>query len=123
MESDAFRRDFLRWVADQRGLDWMPGEESFAAAREMRLDRLGDLVAESINREALLRLIDEGQPSGLPFVSGRLSAISSRQTVIGDVSSATASPQTHGGVASYVPSDGWSMPSCGEEAQKLQADG
>ena len=123
MESDTFRRDFLRWVADQRGLDWMPGEESFAAAREMRLDRLGDLVAESINREALLRLIDEGQPSGLPFVSGQLSAISSRQTVIGDVSSATASPQTHGGVASYVPSDGWSMPNCGEEAQKLQADG
>ena len=116
MESDAFRRDFLRWVADQRGLDWMPGEESFAAAREMRLDRLGDLVAESIDREALLRLIDEGQPSGLPFVS-------SQQTVIGDVSSATASPQTNGGVASCVPSDGWSMPNCGEEAQKLKADG
>ncbi|HEU4494749.1 MAG TPA: cobyric acid synthase [Rubrobacteraceae bacterium] len=123
MESDAFRRDFLRWVADQRGLDWMPGEESFAAAREKRLDRLGDLVAESIDREALLRLIDEGQPSGLPFVSHQLSAISTQQTAIGDVSSATASPQTNGGVASYVPSDGWSMPNCSEEARKLEADG
>jgi adenosylcobyric acid synthase len=68
MESDAFRRRFLRRVADQRGLDWAPGEESFAEARENRLDRLGDLVSENVDREALLRLIDEGQPSGLPFV-------------------------------------------------------
>jgi adenosylcobyric acid synthase len=68
MESDAFRRRFLRRVADQRGLDWAPGEESFAAAREKRLDRLGDLVSENVDREALLRLIDAGPPSGLPFV-------------------------------------------------------
>ncbi|MCA1688207.1 MAG: cobyric acid synthase, partial [Actinobacteria bacterium] len=31
MESDGFRRSFLRWVARERGLDWLPGESSFAA--------------------------------------------------------------------------------------------
>jgi adenosylcobyric acid synthase len=73
MESDAFRRRFLRRVADQRGLDWAPGEETFAAAREKRLDRLGDLVAENVDREALLRLIDGGPPSGLPVVGHQAS--------------------------------------------------
>jgi alanine racemase len=37
MESDALRREFLRFVARERGLEWAAGEESFAAAREARL--------------------------------------------------------------------------------------
>jgi adenosylcobyric acid synthase len=76
MESDAFRRSFLSWVAENRGLDWTPGSESFAGAREAQLEKLGDLVAENVDREALLRLIDDGPPIGLPVVSSQLSAVS-----------------------------------------------
>jgi adenosylcobyric acid synthase len=68
LESDGFRRALLLWVAKERDLDWRPGEESFAAAREAQLERLGDLVADHVNREALMRMIDEGQPFGLPVV-------------------------------------------------------
>ena len=68
LESDGFRRALLLWVAGERGLDWSPGETSFAHAREAQLEKLGDLVADNVDREALLRLIDEGQPWGLPFV-------------------------------------------------------
>ena len=68
MESDAFRRHFLRWVAGERGLDWEPGDEPFAAAREGRLEKLGDLIAENVDREALLRLIEDGAPAGMPVV-------------------------------------------------------
>jgi adenosylcobyric acid synthase len=68
MESDAFRRSFLRFVAGDRGLDWTPGKESFAAAREAQLDLLGDLVSENVDRDALLRLIENGPPEDLPVV-------------------------------------------------------
>jgi adenosylcobyric acid synthase len=67
-ESDDFRRALLQWVARERGLDWRPGEESFAAAREAQLAKLGNLVADHVDREALMRLVDEGQPPGLPVV-------------------------------------------------------
>jgi adenosylcobyric acid synthase len=72
MESDGFRRSFLRWVAEARGLDWTPGESSFATAREARLEKLGDIVAENIDREALLRLVEDGAPEGLPVIAGQL---------------------------------------------------
>ncbi|QIN79547.1 cobyric acid synthase [Rubrobacter marinus] len=72
-ESDAFRRAFLRRVAGVRGLDWRPGDEAFAAAREAQLDRLGDLVAESVDREGLLRLVEDGAPAALPVVGSWLS--------------------------------------------------
>jgi adenosylcobyric acid synthase len=83
LESDDFRRAFLTWVARQRGLDWRPGEQSFAAARDRQLEKLGDLVADNIDREALMRLIDDGPPFGLPVVSSRLSAVGSRRAVSG----------------------------------------
>jgi len=83
LESDDFRRALLLWVARKRGLDWSPGEASFAAAREAQLQKLGDLVADHVDREALLRLIDEGAPRGLPFVSSQLSAFSPQQGVNG----------------------------------------
>ena len=67
-ESDAFRGAFLQRVAGARGLDWRPGDETFAAARAAQLDRLGDLVAENVDREALLRLVEDGAPVGLPLV-------------------------------------------------------
>jgi adenosylcobyric acid synthase len=74
MESDGFRRSFLRWVAEARGLDWTPGESSFVAAREARLEKLGDLISENVDREGLLRLIEDGAPHGLPTVISRLSS-------------------------------------------------
>ena len=68
MESDGFRRELLCWVAQERDLDWTPGEESFAAARERRLDKLENLIAENVDRDALLRLIDDGPRDDLPVV-------------------------------------------------------
>jgi adenosylcobyric acid synthase len=68
LESDDFRRALLLWVAEERGLDWRPGEVSFAAARQAQLEKLGDLIADHVDREALMRLIDDGQPSGLPVI-------------------------------------------------------
>jgi adenosylcobyric acid synthase len=121
MESDAFRRRFLRWVAVQRGLDWAPGEESFAAAREKRLDRLGDLVAGNVDREALLRLVDDGPPSGLPVVSGQLSAISGQQTVTDDLSGESSSQSVNGEVSLPVPTTS-AAPARGEVARNLKAD-
>jgi len=97
MESDAFRRGFLRWVAEQRGLDWGPGEESFAAAREAQLDRLGDLISDNVDRNALGRLIDEGQTSGMPFVSGKLvSRPAGQQTAVGDAPGEKTSSSVNG---------------------------
>jgi len=90
-ESDGFRRAFLAWVTRERGLDWSPGEASFAAAREAQLEKLGDLVADHVDREALLRLIDEGQPSGLPLVYQLVSQSASQQVVDGDSVDAEAS--------------------------------
>lgn len=57
-EPDGFRREFLKSVARARGLDWTPGEESFAEARERRFRRLGELVAENLDREALVRTVE-----------------------------------------------------------------
>jgi adenosylcobyric acid synthase len=68
LESDGFRRALLLWVAAERGLDWSPGEVSFAAAREAQLEKLGDLVATHVDHDAMMRLIDQGQPRGLPLV-------------------------------------------------------
>jgi adenosylcobyric acid synthase len=79
LESDDFRRSLLRWVADERSLDWVAGEEPFAAAREAQLEKLGDLVAEHVDREALWRLIEDGPPSELPLLSYQLSAISGQR--------------------------------------------
>jgi adenosylcobyric acid synthase len=67
-ESDGFRRALLRRIAAERGLDWVAGDEPFAAHREAQLDRLGDLVAENVDREALLRLIEDGPPESLPLI-------------------------------------------------------
>ncbi len=78
-EADGFRRAFLSRVAEVRGLDWLPGDEPFAARREAQLDKLGDLVAENIDREALFRSIDDGVSEKLPIVNSQLSTISGQQ--------------------------------------------
>jgi len=69
LESDGFRRAFLRRVAADAGRAFVPAPDtSFAALREEQLDRLGDLVEEHADTDALLRLIEDGAPGGLPFV-------------------------------------------------------
>jgi adenosylcobyric acid synthase len=113
MESDGFRRGFLRRVAQRCGLDWTPGEETFAAAREARLERLGDLVSENVDRDALLRLIEDGPPSGLPVVSGRLIGGSAgREAPVSEVPGDGASPPVDGEMSPIPPA--FAAPSSGE---------
>ncbi|MFJ3583695.1 cobyric acid synthase [Streptomyces sp. NPDC090127] len=69
LESDGFRRAFLREVAAAAGRRFVPAPDtSFGALREEQLDRLGDLIEEHADTDALLRLIEHGAPTGLPFV-------------------------------------------------------
>ncbi|WP_173869018.1 cobyric acid synthase [Streptomyces albus subsp. chlorinus] len=69
LESDGFRRAFLRRVAADAGRAFEPAPDTrFAALREQQLDRLGDLIEEHADTGALLRLIEKGVPEGLPFV-------------------------------------------------------
>ncbi len=129
MESDAFRRAFLLWVARVGGLDWTPGDEPFAAARERRLDALGNLVAENVDRDALLRLIEDGQPGRLPVVSSRLSSdqrspISDRQgTAVGDAASAGTQPGPNDENVSYAGPFAVAMPGGVSKGEELMADG
>ena len=104
MESDGFRRNFLRWVAKERGLDWEPGSESFAAARERRLEKLGDLISEHVDRDALLRLIDDGAPRDLAVVRGQLISRSAdgQKAAVGGASRAQASPSVNGEIPDSV---------------------
>ena len=68
LESDGFRQAFLQRVAEAAGKDYRASGVSFAAERERQLDALGDLIADHLDTAALLRLIEEGAPDGLPFV-------------------------------------------------------
>ncbi|MET7379718.1 cobyric acid synthase [Streptomyces sp. NPDC005526] len=69
LESDAFRRAFLREVAAAAGRRFVPAPgTSFAALREEQLDKLGDLIEQHADTDALWRLIESGAPQGLPFI-------------------------------------------------------
>jgi adenosylcobyric acid synthase len=69
MENDGFRRAFLAEVAGLSGRRFLPAPDTnFAAVREARLDRLGDLVAEHADTDALWRLVEHGAPAGLPLL-------------------------------------------------------
>ena len=69
MENDGFRRAFLVEVARLSGRRFVPAPDTdFAAVREARLDRLGDLVAEHADTDALWRLIERGAPAGLALL-------------------------------------------------------
>ncbi|CAO0825558.1 Cobyric acid synthase OS=Streptomyces microflavus OX=1919 GN=cobQ PE=3 SV=1 [Streptomyces microflavus] len=69
LESDGFRRRFLVEVARAAGRRFVPAPDtSFGVLREEQLDRLGDLVEEHADTDALWRLIEGGAPGGLPFV-------------------------------------------------------
>ncbi|MEO6792528.1 MAG: cobyric acid synthase, partial [Mycobacterium sp.] len=62
-EGDALRGGFL---AETLGL--APSGVSFPAARERRLDLLGDLIDEHLDVDSLLELARGGPPPGLPFL-------------------------------------------------------
>lgn len=65
LESDAFRRRFLVEVARAAGRRFVPAPDtSFGVLREEQLDRLGDLVEEHADTDALWRLIEGGAPPG-----------------------------------------------------------
>jgi adenosylcobyric acid synthase len=69
LENDGFRRAFLTEVARISGRRFAVAPDTdFAAVRESRLDRLGDLVAAHADTDALWRLIDAGPPVGLPLL-------------------------------------------------------
>jgi len=62
LESDGLRHALLREVALAAGRAYQESEVSFAAARERRLDLLGDLVEQHLDVDALLQLATEGAP-------------------------------------------------------------
>ncbi|GII52528.1 cobyric acid synthase [Planotetraspora thailandica] len=68
LENDDFRRAFLADVAAAAGRDdFVPAPDvSFAALRERQLDALGDLIERHADTGALLDLIVNGAPAGLP---------------------------------------------------------
>ncbi|UTI64126.1 cobyric acid synthase [Paraconexibacter antarcticus] len=66
LEHDDARRALLRWTAATRRIDFVPATISFHAERERQLDRLGDLVEEHLDTDALLTLIERGAPPDLP---------------------------------------------------------
>ncbi|MCH9669542.1 MAG: cobyric acid synthase [Actinomycetia bacterium] len=63
LEGDALRGRFLR---ETLGLE--SSGVSFPRARERRLDLLGDLVAKHLDVDALVALVENGPPHGLPFL-------------------------------------------------------
>jgi adenosylcobyric acid synthase len=69
LEDDGFRRAFLTDVARLTGRRFAVAPDTdFAALREVRLDRLGDLIADHADTGALWRLIESGPPDGLPLL-------------------------------------------------------
>jgi len=69
LEHDEFRRALIGRVAAARGRRWTPGTNPFAAARETRLDVLGDLIEEHLDTVRLAALIEHGIPADLPTLT------------------------------------------------------
>ncbi len=69
-ESDEFRRRFLTLAAGIAGRHGfrVAAATNFAALRTATVDRLGDLIEEHVDTEALWRIIEQGPPPGLPFI-------------------------------------------------------
>ncbi|HEY0888610.1 MAG TPA: cobyric acid synthase [Nocardioides sp.] len=63
LEGDALRGALLADLLGRR-----PSTVRFGAAREARLDRLGDLVEAHLDVDALLALARDGAPAGLPVL-------------------------------------------------------
>ena len=68
-----FRRAFLNDLAARSGRRFIGAPDvCFAAVRERRLDLLGDLVAEHLDTDTLVRLIECGPPPEMPVLSALL---------------------------------------------------
>jgi adenosylcobyric acid synthase len=76
LEGDAVRRALLGWVAGERGREWRPGDVAFADVRERRLDVLGDLIDEHVDRDVLADLLAFGVCEGLPTLDLQRTACS-----------------------------------------------
>jgi adenosylcobyric acid synthase len=63
LEDDVYRTEYLATTLG------VASQASFAAAREARLDRLGDLVEQHLDIDALLDLARTGAPAGLPVLA------------------------------------------------------
>jgi adenosylcobyric acid synthase len=73
LEGDALRRAWVTEAAAVRGWsEFRPGEVSFPAAREKRIDALADAVEEHLDMETVVRLAEKGAPAGLPVVTAGL---------------------------------------------------
>lgn len=69
MENDGFRRAFLSEIAAAAGRDFVPAPDTaFGGLREARLDTLADAVAEHLDTDAILHLIERGPAPGLPLL-------------------------------------------------------
>ncbi|QLY29783.1 cobyric acid synthase [Nocardia huaxiensis] len=71
LESDEFRRSWLREVANQAGrADFLVAEDvSVAEVRTAQLDLLADLMEKHLDPAALDHLIAHGAPAGLPILT------------------------------------------------------
>jgi adenosylcobyric acid synthase len=68
-ENDGFRRAWLSRAAVQAGVAYVPASgPGFAVRRESMVDALADAVEAHLDTGALLRLVEEGVPEGLPLV-------------------------------------------------------
>lgn len=127
LECDGFRRKLLAWVAAERGLDWRSADEPFAAARERRFDMLADLVAENVDRDALLRLIERGPTPGLRVLSSRLvsrqpSTISDQRADDGDAPLGETGSMANDEARQETARNGRSLHADMLRTQKLRAD-
>ncbi|MGH3431581.1 MAG: cobyric acid synthase [Thermocrispum sp.] len=73
-DNDGFRRAWLTEAASQAAVAWAPaaGAPGFADLRERMLDGLADAVAEHLDTDAVLRLIDNGPLGGRRVLEARL---------------------------------------------------
>jgi adenosylcobyric acid synthase len=68
-ENDGFRRAWLAAAAAQAGVRYVPASgPGFAVRRESMVDALADAVEEHLDTSALLRLVEQGAPAGLPLL-------------------------------------------------------
>ncbi|SNY88655.1 adenosylcobyric acid synthase (glutamine-hydrolysing) [Nocardia amikacinitolerans] len=77
MESDDFRRAWLREVARRAGRTGFVAAEatSVAAVRSAQLDLLADLMEQHLDTSLLEQLITEGAPGAMPTLSSSLDAL------------------------------------------------
>jgi adenosylcobyric acid synthase len=71
-EIDAFRRAFLETVAARRDKTFVAGAQSFASARDARVDVLADTLEAHLDLDAIAAILAAGQPTRSPTTRGSL---------------------------------------------------